>query len=60
MMKHSLLCGKAAKIIYTSIPRTEIRENGVEMPIQLCMERAVKHDTLIETFNGNSNRLIMN
>lgn len=42
MMKHSLLCGKAAKVIYTSILHAEIKENGIEIPMQLCMERSVK------------------
>lgn len=50
-MKHSLLCGKAAKMIYTSILHTEIKENGVEMPIQLWMERALKHGTAKEYFD---------
>lgn len=51
MMKHSLLCGKAAKMIYTSILHTEIKENGVEMPIQFWMERALKHGTAKEYFD---------
>lgn len=51
MMKHSLLCGKAAKMIYTSVLHTEIKENGVEMPIQLQMERALKHGTAKEYFD---------
>lgn len=42
MMKHSLLCGKAAKVIYTSILCAEIKENGIEILMQLCMERSVK------------------
>ena len=33
MMKHSLLCGKEAKVIYTSILHAEIKENGTEMPV---------------------------
>lgn len=33
MMEHSLLCGKEAKVIYTSILHAEIKENGTEMPV---------------------------
>ena len=33
MMKHSLLCGKEAKVIYTSILHAEIKENGTEIPV---------------------------
>ena len=33
MMKRSLLCGKEAKVIYTSILHAEIKENGTEMPV---------------------------
>ena len=33
MMKRSLLCGKEAKVIYTSILHAEIKENGTEIPV---------------------------
>ena len=33
MMEHSLLCGKEAKVIYTSVLHAEIKENGTEMPV---------------------------
>ena len=33
MIEHSLLCGKEAKVIYTSILHAEIKENGTEMPV---------------------------
>ena len=63
MMKHSLLCGKEAKVIYTSILHAEIKENETEMQGN-CMESSMKNSTakdiLIETLKGNSNGLIMN
>lgn len=50
MMKHSLLCGKEAKVIYTSIRRAEIKENETEMQGN-CMESSMKNSTAKEYFD---------
>lgn len=42
MMKHSLLCGKAAKVIYTPILGAEIKENGRDMSMRLCIGGSVQ------------------
>lgn len=42
MMKYSSLGGKAARVIYPSIVYAEIKENSIEMSMQLRMERSVK------------------
>lgn len=47
MMKHSLLCGIEAKVIYTSTLHAEIKENGTEMPVKLHGE-SVKNSTAKE------------